>query len=212
MAARKAATSERAYAVAVHTPTALLQSGAPWWGVPVLGALFTILGIAISHYFTSRNERSRATQEDKTFRRNQLISACAGFHANASATYLRVRKNTDREVHNDMSALLHAYAVIQITAPRSIVISAEQVRDAVFSSQGIDAKREWQVMQGTGYLHAMENFTRVVRGELDVEEEWPVIRTEVIKVTHIIGIDDDDGEEFVIDDPNPNLTITYESD
>jgi hypothetical protein len=174
--------------------------------------VFTIVGIAISHYFTTRNERHRAVREDEMYWREQLRSACSTFLAVASATYLRVKKNTDPEADNEMSALLQAYANIQITAPRSIVVSAEQVRNAVLTSQGIDAKQEWQVMQGTDYLHAMDNFTRVVRGELGIDEQSPVVRTQVVKVTHIRGIDDDDEEGFIVDEPNPNLVVAYEQE
>lgn len=191
---------------------ALVQGIAPWWGVPLLGAFFTIMGIAVSYFFTIRNERRRVKRDDVTYWREQLRSACSTFLAVASATYMRVKRVTKPEDDEDMSALLQAYANIQLTAPTSIVMSAELVRNAIFASEGIDGKREWEVMQGTGYLHAIDNFTRVVRGELGVEEVSPVVRTQVVKVTHIRGVDDDDEEEFVVAEPDPSLMIVYEED
>lgn len=196
----------------MRVQAALVQDAAPWWGIPALGAFFTIVGIAISYYFTTRNERRKARREDETYWREQLRSACSTFLSVANGTYMRVKANTDPETNNDMSALLQADANIQVIAPRAIVISAEQVRNAVFTSQGIDAKLEWRAIHEPEYLHAMDNFVRVVRGELGVEEESPVIETQVVKVTHIRGIDDDDNEEFLIDEPNRNMRIVYESD
>jgi hypothetical protein len=163
------------------------ETGAPWWGVPLLAGLFVIIGAAVTFFSTMTSDRRKAKREDKVRVATGSTESASSFLEQAA----RIEKAVAQQLTlshvkfqgdylNDIAALLEdldtAWTKFELVADKELLQPGKDLFAATIAMALPDLSEE-STSHFRGEYHrkhlALVNALRAMNGVEPVERDIP---------------------------------------
>ncbi|MDR6794732.1 hypothetical protein J2X12_004120 [Pseudarthrobacter oxydans] len=174
------------------------DTGAPWWGVPLLAGLFVIIGALVTFISTKASDKRKAKREDKVRVATESTESASTFMEQAARIEKAVAQQLtlshvkfQGDYMNDIAALLEeldtAWTKFELVADKELLQPGKDLFAATIAMALPDLTEE-STSHFRGEYHrkhlALVNALRVMNGVDPIEREIinPPTRTETMRM------------------------------